>query len=61
MLPFFTATIWILVLLDSAHAHFVWLERDDDGPPCVLNGSTTSEKKTAACSTDSRCRGFFSA
>jgi len=38
VLPLFTATIWILALLDSAHAHFVWLERDDDGPVRVYFG-----------------------
>ena len=32
MLPLFTAVILILALLDSVHAHFVWLERDGDGP-----------------------------
>ena len=32
MLPLFTATILILALLDSAHAHFVCLERDGDSP-----------------------------
>ena len=32
MLPLFTAVILILALLDSVHAHFVWLERAGDGP-----------------------------
>jgi hypothetical protein len=32
MLSLFTAAILILALLDSAHAHYVWLERDGDGP-----------------------------
>ena len=32
MRPLFTAVILILALLDGAHAHFVWLERDGDGP-----------------------------
>ena len=32
MRPLFTAVILILALLDSVHAHFVWLERDGDGP-----------------------------
>ena len=27
-----TAAILIFALIDSAHAHFVWLERDGDGP-----------------------------
>ena len=31
MLPLFTAAILVLALVDSAHAHFVWLERDGDG------------------------------
>jgi hypothetical protein len=31
MLPLFTAAILVVALLDSAHAHFVWLERDGDG------------------------------
>ena len=32
MLSLFTAAILILALLDSAHAHYVWLERDGHGP-----------------------------
>ena len=32
MISLFAAAILILALLDGAHAHFVWLERDGDGP-----------------------------
>lgn len=63
MLPLFTAVILILALLDSVHAHFVWLERDGDGPVRAYFGEwiTISGKKPAACSTGSKRRGFFSA
>jgi len=32
MISLFAAAILILALLDGAHAHFVWLEHDGDGP-----------------------------
>ena len=32
MLRLIYPVILILALIDTAHAHFVWLERDGDGP-----------------------------
>ena len=47
-----------LLLSACAQAHFVWLERDGDGPARAYfaNGSTISAKKPAGCSTDSKRR-----
>ena len=62
MLPLFTAVILILALLDSVHAHFVWLERDGDGPVRAYFGEWIDDirEKPVACSTGLRRRKFFS-
>ena len=55
--------VLLIALSETAHAHFLWLERDGNGPraPISANGSTTSAKKPAVCSTASKRRACFSA
>ena len=38
MVNLISAVIMILVLIDTAHAHYVWLERDGNGPARAYYG-----------------------